>query len=96
MLTLVREHFFRSRKGNLYCRRGDLCLTVFARRDGSYAWCIADGDDPSYSPDTYADEDEALDALLAAVEEVSAHGSRVATVQRGAEAQAHDHLGKIG
>jgi hypothetical protein len=58
----------RSRKGNLWCRRGELTLTVFRRDADRYLWCIHDGHLPRFSRVTYRSEGEALEALENALE----------------------------
>jgi hypothetical protein len=65
--TLERLHFARSRKGNLWRRYRDLTLTVFQRKDETYAWCIAHGDRPRFSPRSCDTEEDALDDLIETV-----------------------------
>lgn len=65
-LDLCREFcdgFRRSSKGNLWQRWNDDTVTIFAK-DGSYKWCIADGEGGTrYSDDRFRDEDQAKDSL---------------------------------
>lgn len=57
--------FKRSKKQNLWREYHGETLTVFQRpTDGSFGWCIADGQSsPRFSPGGFQDEDDALLSL---------------------------------
>jgi hypothetical protein len=55
----------RSKRGNLWALIGGKTCTVFPRRDGSFAWCVHDGQKPRYLPVGHATEAAARAALLA-------------------------------
>ena len=55
--------FRRSKRGNLWRHYEGRTLTVFRRDRGGFAWCVADGEEPRFSPLAYGTEREALDAL---------------------------------
>jgi len=57
----------RSRRGNLWRVWEGMTLTVFARKDGFYGWCIADDKGTRFSSAGYPTEGEALEALAAQV-----------------------------
>jgi hypothetical protein len=60
----------RSQKGNLWQRLDDgRAVTVFERDDGTYSWCIADEDGPTWSRSRYGTEEEALEAVEARLDE---------------------------
>lgn len=59
--------FKRSKKGNLSRQWEGRSLTVFRRKDGTFAWCIADDDGPTYSEGTFEDEREAIRDLRSVV-----------------------------
>ena len=56
----------RSKRGNLYTRTGEFCVTVFPAR-GGFKWSIARTarDKPLFSPVIYATSDEARRAAWA-------------------------------
>jgi hypothetical protein len=61
--------FRRSRKGNLWRPFQGVTLTVFAHPvDGSYHWCLSDGDGPRYGERGYDEEEEAMRDLWAELE----------------------------
>lgn len=58
------DGFARSRKGNLWRTWEGKTVTVFAREDGGFAWCIADDEGQlQYSSWVYEDEQEAIIGL---------------------------------
>jgi hypothetical protein len=64
--------FKRSKRGNLWRRwadryGGELTLTVFPRRGGSFAYAIAAGDRPVFSTQNYETEGEAVGPLWRAL-----------------------------
>ena len=64
---LFAARFRRSRRGNLWRKYGDMNLTVFPSTfDDGYSFCIADRD-VTFSDDSYATEEEAIEALWQAV-----------------------------
>jgi hypothetical protein len=66
-----------SRRGNLWTRHGNSVLTLFERQDGTYGWCIADGDGPVFARRKFRDRGEALADLRRAVEKRETHGGRL-------------------
>lgn len=64
LLAFERE-FRRSRRGNLWHECGTSALTVFARADGRFSWCIAGPAGPEYGP-ACETESDALRALARA------------------------------
>jgi hypothetical protein len=62
-MMLDRLDFSRSRKGNLWHRRGIYCFTVFERQSG-WAWCASEDDHPYFSVASFSSESEALDDLI--------------------------------
>jgi hypothetical protein len=63
------DGFQRSKRGNLWCRHGDLTLSIFENPQGSgfYWWCIADTDGPHYGSIAFETEDEAMESLYEVV-----------------------------
>jgi hypothetical protein len=56
--------FKRSRRGNLWRNWEGMTLTVFARDDGRFGWCIVDAEgDKRFSRKAYEDEEWAIGAL---------------------------------
>ena len=58
-----RKVFQRSRRGNLWAKMGDEVLSVFARKDGSFGWSVATEDGPTFSQETYTEEEDALQEI---------------------------------
>ena len=60
------EAMHRSAKGNLTRKLPDgRNVTVFPNpKSRGYCWCIADGDDPEFSPGSYDTEEDAAEALF--------------------------------
>jgi len=70
-ITDPRSEFRRSHKGNLWRKMDGNLLVVFERRDSQFAWVISrDGCGPRFSKRHFASEDEALDDLLDAMEQL--------------------------
>ncbi len=59
----MNKEWSRSRKGNLWKRAGSLTCTVFQHKDGSYGWCVADGEGPEYSRESWPSEEQAVKAV---------------------------------
>ena len=65
--------FKRSRKGNLWCRWGDMAVVVFVRTSGCdlgrYGWVISAGDErPVFSVNCFQTEADAIEDLVSALE----------------------------
>lgn len=60
-----RGGFCRSRKGNLWRDYQGVTVTVFARDDGFWGYCIASGERKRYSQTPYENEEGAMAALTA-------------------------------
>ena len=58
-----RGGFCRSRKGNLWRDFEGVTVTIFARDDGFYGWCIAGHQGKRFSHNGYETEDHAMAAL---------------------------------
>lgn len=57
----------RSKRGNLWRYWEGKTVTIFARPQGGYAWCVVSGDDKWYSPGGFSTESEALDSVGEAI-----------------------------
>jgi hypothetical protein len=55
-----------SKKGNMWCKVGDLVLTVFYV-GGSCKWCISDESGPTYSRQGYVEIEDAMEAVVGEV-----------------------------
>ncbi|MGC1274343.1 MAG: hypothetical protein WBC44_11605 [Planctomycetaceae bacterium] len=57
-----RDHWQRSRRGNLYRHWDGATVTIFKRSDGWYGWCVSDTDGTQFSRGGYATKADAIHA----------------------------------
>lgn len=58
------QGFKRSKRGNLWRNWEGMTLTVFARDDGRFGWCIVDAEgDKRFSRGSYESEEDAVGGL---------------------------------
>jgi len=53
----------RSRKGNLWRHWEGMTLSIYARDDGYFGWCVAGEEGPRFSSGGYETEEDAMAAL---------------------------------